>query len=90
MAVSDISRKQLERISQQEKVQIVIVYEDDSALVFREATKQVETLVPEVQPGQSITTSAYQALLVMTFLNTKELVEKAKEIIEAQHAESKQ
>jgi hypothetical protein len=86
--ISDISRKQLERISTQERVQIVIVHENDSALIFREATKQVETLVPEAQQGQPITTSAYQTLLVMTFLTNPSLVEQAKKIVEAQQEES--
>jgi transcriptional regulator with PAS, ATPase and Fis domain len=85
--LSDISRKQLERISEQERVQIVIVHESDSALVFREETKKVETLVPEIVEGQPLSTSAYQVLMVMTFFQQRDLVERVKQIIDEEHME---
>lgn len=84
MSLSDISRKQLERISTQEQVQIVVLWENDCALVFRDEPKRIETLIPEpdTQGGQ-LSHGAYHVLLIMTFLHNEKLMDEARAILEA-------
>jgi hypothetical protein len=89
--ISDIARKQLERVSEQEGVQILVLYEQDSALIFRDEPKQIETLIPDNQlQGGPLSHGAYHVLLIMTFLHDKDLMNQARALLEAKRQASEE
>ena len=80
--VSDISRKQLERIVNAENCQVILLFDDDAAVVFRGDT--VETLVPpsvrEAGP-EAVPQSARNVLLTLALFQNPALMETAEAIL---------
>jgi ribosomal protein L37AE/L43A len=80
--VSDITRKQLERIVEAEGCRIVLMFGDDTAVVFRGDT--VETLIPPGMRGEgpeNVPQTARNVLLTLALFQNPGLLKLAEEIL---------
>lgn len=80
--VSDITRKTLERIVEQEGVQIILLYNDDAAVVFR--GNNIETMIPpnvhESGPA-GIPQTVRNVLLTLALFQNPALLDTAQEML---------
>lgn len=85
--VSDITHKQLERIVEAEGCQVILLYDDDAAVVFRDGTTVETMLPPSVREGgpEAVTQNARNVLLTLALFQNPDLLKTAEDIlIEAQ------
>lgn len=79
--VSDITRKQLERIVEAEQCQVILLFDDDAAVVFRDGI--VETMIPSVreQGPEHVPQNARNVLLTLTLFQNPDLLKTAEKIL---------
>lgn len=72
--ISDVSQKQLERISEMEKVQLVVLLEGDTAIVFRQSGV-LETTIPKGQADgeEPISPCTFRVLLSLLLFQDEHL-----------------
>lgn len=84
--VSDITRKTLERIVEQEGVQVILLYDSDAAVVFRGSS--IETMVPpdvREKGPDAIPQTVRNVLLTLALFQNPALLETAQEILREAH-----